>query len=148
ATLRPNQLLAVSLPFSPLDVVRQRQVVSACGGRLFAATGLRSLDPREGRYVGRYGGPPAIRDGAYHQGTSWVWLLGVFALAYARAFRDAAGARAYLESCWDALHDACLGQLGELADGDAPFEPKGAFAQAWSVAEVVRAWHDAPHFAG
>jgi predicted glycogen debranching enzyme len=147
ASLRPNQLLAISLPFSPLEPPQQRAVVDVCARRLLASTGLRSLAPGEPNYVGHYGGSQRERDAAYHQGTSWLWLLGVFSTAYARAYADAEGARAFLDAYGDALLDGALGTLGEIADGDAPFAPRGAFAQAWSVAEAIRAWHDAPHFA-
>ena len=146
-SLRPNALFAVSLPHSPLDLERSRAVVRVCGARLFASTGMRSLAPSEPGYIGTYGGSPPGRDGAYHQGTSWLWLLGVFATAYARAYDDAPGARRFLDAYGDALEGQAVGTLGEIADGDAPFTARGAFAQAWSVAEAIRAWHDAPRWA-
>ena len=144
ASIRPNQLFAIALPFSPLDARRQRAIVTLCGERLFAGTGVRTLDPSDPRYIGTYGGTPRERDAAYHQGTSWLYLLGIFASAYARAFSDAAGARAFLDAYDDASRDGGLGTLGELADGDAPFTPRGTLAQAWSVATAIAAWHDAP----
>jgi predicted glycogen debranching enzyme len=147
ASLRPNALFAVSLPYSPLAPERGRAVVRACAAQLFASTGMRSLGPHEPAYTGSYGGSPAARDAAYHQGTSWLWLLPVFATAYARAFKDARGARRFLDAYGDALERQAIGTLGEIADGDAPFTPRGAFAQAWSVAEAIRAWHDAPRYA-
>jgi predicted glycogen debranching enzyme len=146
-SVRPNALFAVSLPFSPLDGPQQRAVVDACARSLLASTGLRSLAPSDPKFIGTYGGSQRERDAAYHQGTSWLWLLGVFSSAYARAYGDVDGARAYLDACGDALLDGALGTLGEIADGDAPFTPRGAFAQAWSVAEAIRAWHEAPAFA-
>jgi glycogen debranching enzyme len=146
ASLRPNQLFACSLPSSPLAPERIRAIVRACGP-LFASTGMRSLGPHEPDYIGRYGGSPRERDGAYHQGTSWLWLLPVFTTAYARAFNDASGARRFLDAFGDALERQAIGTLGEIADGDAPFVPRGAFAQAWSVAEAIRAWHDAATYA-
>ncbi|HKU81629.1 MAG TPA: amylo-alpha-1,6-glucosidase, partial [Candidatus Tumulicola sp.] len=144
ASLRPNQIFAVSLPHSPLDLARARAVVDVCGARLLTSRGLRSLDPSDPRFAAHYGGSPAQRDGAYHQGTVWTWLLGPFAVAHARVYRDAAAAHALLRPLTDALDDFGLGTLGEIADADAPFEPRGAIAQAWSVAELLRAWHDVP----
>jgi predicted glycogen debranching enzyme len=141
-SLRPNQLFALSLPHSPLAPERGRAIVRVCAEQLFASTGLRSLGPHEAAYTGFYGGSPYARDGAYHQGTSWLWLLPVFATAYARAFNDEKGARRYLDAYADALQRQAVGTLGEIADGDAPFAPRGAFAQAWSVAEAIRGWHD------
>ncbi len=141
-SLRPNQLFAVSLPHSPLDLECSRAVVRVCAAHLFASTGMRSLAASEGGYVGVYGGSPRERDAAYHQGTSWLWLLPVFAIAYARAFDDAAGARRFLAVYGDSLEGQAVGTLGEIADGDAPFRARGAFAQAWSVAEAIRGWHD------
>jgi predicted glycogen debranching enzyme len=147
ASLRPNALFAVALPFSPLDGSQQRAVVGLCARDLLASTGLRSLAPNDPKFIGTYGGPQRERDAAYHQGTSWLWLLGVFSSAYARAYGDVDGARAYLDTYADALLDGALGTLGEIADGAAPFTPRGALAQAWSVAEAIRAWHEAPVFA-
>ncbi|HEY5426903.1 MAG TPA: amylo-alpha-1,6-glucosidase, partial [Candidatus Tumulicola sp.] len=91
-----------------------------------------------------YGGTPRDRDAAYHQGTAWTWLLGPFAVAHARVYRDAAVARSFLRPLADQLLDRGLGSLGEIADGAAPFDGRGAIAQAWSVAELLRAWHDIP----
>jgi len=145
-SLRPNQLFALSLPHSPFGPERSRAIVRVCAEQLFASTGLRSLGPQEPAYTGFYGGSSCARDGAYHQGTSWLWLLPVFATAYARAFNDEQGARRYLDSYGDALQRQAIGTLGEIADGDAPFAPRGAFAQAWSVAEAIRAWHDMARF--
>jgi predicted glycogen debranching enzyme len=146
-SVRPNALFAVALPFSPLDGSQQRAVVGLCARDLLASTGLRSLAPSDPKFIGTYGGPQRERDAAYHQGTSWLWLLGVFSSAYARAYGDVDGARAYLDPFADALLDGALGTLGEIADGDPPFTPRGAIAQAWSVAEAIRAWHEAPTYA-
>ncbi|MCB0227341.1 MAG: glycogen debranching protein, partial [Anaerolineae bacterium] len=93
-------------------------------------------------YVGHYGGPPLARDGAYHQGTVWGWLLGPFATAHYRVYGDAVRARAYLAAMADHLADGCLGSISEIFDGDPPHSPRGCFAQAWSVAEVLRAWRE------
>jgi predicted glycogen debranching enzyme len=141
ATLRPNQILAVSLPASALPPERQRAVVDACAARLLTSVGLRSLSPDHPQYQGRYGGNQRARDGAYHQGTVWSWLLGPFALAHFSAYGDAAAARSFLQPLADHLADYGVGSIAEIFDGDPPFRPAGCIAQAWSVAETLRAWH-------
>lgn len=138
--LRPNQLLAVSLSNSPLDNERQRALVDVCARTLLAGCGLRSLAPGSLFYQGRYGGDQKSRDGAYHQGTAWGWLLGVFVQAHLRAYGDRAQARGFLEPIADHLRDAGLGTVSEIFDGEAPMIPKGCIAQAWSVAEILCAW--------
>ncbi len=138
--LRPNQIFAVSLPESPLSPERQRQVVDACHRHLLTPFGLRSLAPSHPEYRGRYVGRQSERDGAYHQGTAWGWLLGPFALAHFRVYRDARAAQAFLSGMADHLHDYGVGSIAEIFDGDPPFTPRGSIAQAWSVAETLRAW--------
>jgi predicted glycogen debranching enzyme len=138
--IRPNQIFAVSLAASPLTVPRQRQVVDVCAAELLTSFGLRSLSPRDPSYRGRYAGGPAERDGAYHQGTAWGWLLGPFALAHLRVHGDRVAARAFLLPMAHHMRDAGLGSIAEVFDGDAPFEPGGCPFQAWSVAEILRAW--------
>jgi len=140
ATLRPNQIFAVALAHSPLTPERQLAVVDVCAARLLTSNGLRTLAPSDPRFVARYAGPQRDRDAAYHQGTVWPWLLGPFAVAHARVHGDRATARALLERLADQLLDAGLGTISEIADGAAPFTPGGAIAQAWSVAELLRAW--------
>jgi predicted glycogen debranching enzyme len=140
-SLRPNQIFAVSLPESPLPPERQRAVVDACARQLLTSHGLRSLAPGDPAYRGRYGGPQRERDGAYHQGTVWGWLLGPFALAYARAYGDRDAARDLLEPLASHLADYGVGSIAEIFDGEPPFAPRGCIAQAWSVAETLRAWH-------
>ncbi len=142
ATLRPNQLFALSLPYPLLDATRARAVVDACVAALWTPVGLRSLEPSDRLYTGTYRGGPLQRDGAYHQGTVWSWLAGPLALAHHRAYGDAARARRLLEGLGDHLHEAGLGQISEIFDGDAPHAPRGCFAQAWSVAETLRAWRE------
>jgi predicted glycogen debranching enzyme len=141
AALRPNQLLAVALPASPLPPAHRRAVVEACARHLVTSYGLRSLAPFDPRYRGRYGGDLHARDAAYHQGTVWAWLLGPFALAHFRVHGDAAAARRWLAPLADHLGDYGLGSIAEIFDAEAPFAPKGCIAQAWSVAETLRAWH-------
>ena len=140
ASLRPNQLIAVSLPESPLTPVQQRSVVEACARHLLTSHGLRSLAPEDSSYRGHYGGDPHERDAAYHQGTVWGWLLGPFALAHLRAFRDPVTAASFLEPMAEHLKTHGLGTASEIFDGDPPFTPRGCFAQAWTVAEILRAW--------
>jgi len=139
-SLRPNQLLAVSLPHSPLTTEQQRAVVDICGRRLLTAHGLRSLSPDDPAYIGTYGGSRTQRDSAYHQGTVWAWLIGPFVAAHLRVHGDAARARAFLEPLLQSLVDHGVGSISEIFEGDAPFAPRGCIAQAWSVAEVLRVW--------
>ncbi|HEX9820234.1 MAG TPA: amylo-alpha-1,6-glucosidase [Methylomirabilota bacterium] len=139
-TLRPNQILAVSLPESPLPPARRRAVVDAVASRLLTSYGLRSLAPGHPEYRPRYGGDQWSRDGAYHQGTVWSWLLGPFALAHYRVYRDVEAARSFLRPLADHLGDYGVGSIAEIFDGEAPFRPGGCVAQAWSVAEILRAW--------
>ena len=140
--LRPNQLLAVSLHHSPLDRTRQRAVVDACARSLLTPFGLRSLVPGSPGYVGWYGGERKVRDAAYHQGTVWGWLIGPFVSAYLRAYGDRIAARSFLLPLLDHLQDGAVGTISEIFDGDPPFAPRGAIAQAWSVAEVLRVWKE------
>ena len=140
ASLRPNQIFAVSLPESPLSPEQQRAVVDLCARRLLTSHGLRSLAQGEPGYQGHYGGGPRERDGAYHQGTVWGWLLGPFALAHLRVYGDRKAAQSFLEPLGAEISSYGLGTLGEIFDGDAPFTPRGSIAQAWTVGEVLRAW--------
>jgi predicted glycogen debranching enzyme len=139
-SLRPNQIFAVSLRHCPLDDERARSVVDICARRLWTPVGMRSLAPQAAGYTGLYAGGPRERDAAYHQGTVWSWLLGPFVCAHYRVYRDAAQARAYLDGIRSHLRDACIGQVSEIFDGDPPFAAAGCFAQAWGVAEILRAW--------
>ena len=141
ASLRPNQIFAVSLPVTPLTAEQQKSVVNICAQRLLTSYGLRSLAPGEPPYQGHYNGGPRERDAAYHQGTAWGWLLGPFALAHFRLYNDRAAALRFLEPLGRQIYTYGLGSLGEIFDGDAPFTPRGCIAQAWTVGEVLRAWH-------
>jgi predicted glycogen debranching enzyme len=140
ATIRPNQIFAVSLPYSALPPEQMRAVVDRCGRELLTSHGLRSLAPRDPGYIGRYGGDGAQRDAAYHQGTVWGWLLGPYVRAHYRVHGDARLAQSLLEPMAQHLNSACLGTLSEIFDGDAPHNARGCFAQAWSVAEILRSW--------
>jgi predicted glycogen debranching enzyme len=148
ASLRPNQLFAISIPADRIDEPallsedQQKAVVKACARHLLTSYGLRSLAPSDPAYVSHYGGDARQRDGAYHQGTVWGWLIGPFASAHLKVFRDAPAARSYLYPLLDHLYVHGLGSISEIFDGDAPFSPRGCIAQAWSVAEVLRAWRE------
>jgi predicted glycogen debranching enzyme len=144
ASIRPNQIFAVSLPYSMLTPERAKSVVGKVQEQLLTPYGLRSLAPGDPNYRGRYTGGPAERDAAYHQGTVWAWLMGPFLTAYLKVNGSSEATRAQAEK-WLAplrehLGDAGLGQISEIFDGDAPQQPRGCIAQAWSVAEVLRAY--------
>jgi predicted glycogen debranching enzyme len=146
-SLRPNQLFAVSLPgsgvkgYAPLlTPTQQRGVVDTCGRLLLTSHGLRSLAPNHPQYRGHYGGDRWQRDGAYHQGTTWGWLLGSFVSAHLEVYGDPTHARQFLEPIAHHLLAHGLGTCSEIFDGDAPMTPRGCIAQAWTVAEVLRAW--------
>ncbi len=136
AACRPNQLFAVSLTHSPLGSAEQQAVVRACEEKLLTPFGLRTLAQGEAGYVGRYDGGPVQRDGAYHQGTVWPWLIGPYVAAHLRAFGRPPDA-SVLRPLRELLERN--GTLPEVFDGDAPHRPGGTPAQAWSVAEVLRA---------
>ena len=141
--VRPNQIFAVSLPFSPLDPAEQTAVVRAVREQLLVPCGLRTLSPADPAYRGRYRGSPAERDGAYHQGTVWPWLLGAFGEAALRVADDPEqekeNLRQYLRTFLrQHLVEAGIGSVSEVFDGDAPHRPGGCIAQAWSVAELIR----------
>jgi predicted glycogen debranching enzyme len=139
-SIRPNQLFAVSLPFSPLDFNNQQVVVELCGKFLLTSYGLRSLSPEQDQYMPHYDGVVWERDGAYHQGTVWAWLLGHYALAEYKVNGDVDKAISRLQPIRDHLFDAGLGTVGEIFDADPPHKPRGAPSQAWSVACVLEAW--------
>jgi glycogen debranching enzyme len=128
------------LPVSPLKSEQQKAVVDVCARHLLTSHGMRSLAPGEPGYTGHYGGSPRDRDAAYHQGTVWGWLLGPFALAHYRVHGDREAALRFLEPLGRQIYASGLATLSEIFDGDAPFTPRGCIAQAWTVAEVLRAW--------
>jgi predicted glycogen debranching enzyme len=140
ASLRPNQIFAVSLPQSPLAPEQQKSVVDICERKLVTSHGLRSLAQNDPAYQGYYGGDVRQRDRAYHQGTVWGWLLGPFVLAHLRVYGDRSAATQFLEPLGKQISSYGLGTLSEICDGDAPFTPRGCIAQAWTVGEVLRAW--------
>jgi len=140
ATIRPNQIFAVSLAHSPLEAADQLAVVRTVGDRLLSSYGLRSLDPDHPDYRPHYFGGVWERDGSYHQGPVWAWLLGHYALAEYRISGDAEGAQGRLTPIRDHLFDAGLGTVSEIMDGAEPHAPRGCPAQAWSVACTLEAW--------
>jgi predicted glycogen debranching enzyme len=147
SSLRPNQIFAVSLPASPLNNDQQKAVVDICAQQLLTSYGLRSLAPGEPDYQPHYSGDPRSRDSAYHQGTVWGWLLGPFALAHFRVYNDCLAALRLLEPLGSHITAYGLGTLPEIFEAGPPHEARGAIAQAWTVAELLRAWHElsAPH---
>jgi predicted glycogen debranching enzyme len=143
STIRPNQILAVSLMHSMLSKERAKAVVDVVERELLTPYGLRSLSSADARYRGRYEGDPVSRDSSYHQGPVWAWLLGPFIDAYLKVNGNRKKAqeqvRAWLRVFATHLAEAGLGHVSEIFDGDEPHCPRGCFAQAWSVAEVLRA---------
>jgi predicted glycogen debranching enzyme len=143
-SIRPNQIFAVSLTHSMLSPERAKSVVGKVQEHLLTPYGLRSLAPSDPQYRGRYTGGPSERDGAYHQGTVWPWLLGPFITAYVKVNGGGDVARQqagnWLAPLKDHLADGGLGHISEIFDGDAPQRPCGCAAQAWSVAEILRAY--------
>ncbi|MGF1465966.1 MAG: amylo-alpha-1,6-glucosidase [Sandaracinaceae bacterium] len=143
-SFRPNQILAVGgLPHPLVTGERAARIVGEVEKRLWTPMGLRSLEPDDPSYVGRYAGGVLERDGAYHQGTVWPWLIGPFVDAWLRVHGDDTSRRAvarqrFVEPLLSHLDDAGLGHVSEIADGDAPHHPCGAPFQAWSVAELRR----------
>ena len=142
ASLRPNQILAVSLSHSILDSARARSVVEAVERELLTPRGLRSLTQGDPAYRGRYVGDAPTRDMTYHQGNVWPWLAGPFFIAWLKVHGTNEGSRktvkAWLAQFEEHFTQAGLGQVSEIFDGDAPFEARGCIAQAWSVAELLR----------
>ncbi|MFN0101694.1 MAG: amylo-alpha-1,6-glucosidase [Bryobacteraceae bacterium] len=139
ASIRPNQILAVSLHYSMLNPSQAAAVVDTVERHLLTPLGLRSLSPEDPAYRGRYLGGVYERDSAYHQGSVWLWLMGPFVTSYARVYPGSPRLRELLNGLRGHLREAGIGQVSEIADGDAPHTPRGCFAQAWSVAELLRA---------
>ncbi len=142
--VRPNQIMAVSLSYPVIEGEMAKDVVNKVYKELYTANGLRSLSPKCKEYVGIYMGDQYRRDGAYHQGTVWTWPLGHFITAYLKVNNHSQEAKKtamyFIESIKDHLTDACIGSISEIFDGDEPLIPRGCFAQAWSVSEILRAY--------
>jgi predicted glycogen debranching enzyme len=141
AACRPNQLLAISLRHPVLSRARWQWVLDVVRNRLLTPVGLRSLDPRHPDYKAQYFGDLRARDAAYHQGTIWGWLIGPFVDAWLRMHPDQhVEARRFLSGLEEHLNAACIGNVSEIFDAEAPYHPRGCIAQAWSVAELLRAY--------
>jgi predicted glycogen debranching enzyme len=142
SSMRPNQILAVSLPFSMLSEAGMVQVVDAVTRELLTPFGLRSLSPADPRYHGTYSGNVKQRDEAYHQGTVWAWLMGPYISARLRSGGGTPQLRSELRGLLSSLQEhllqAGVGSISEIFDGDAPHAPRGCIAQAWSVGELLR----------
>ena len=150
-SFRPNQIFSISLPHAVLDQSRWLPVLDQVVNRLLTPMGLRSLAPGEPGYKPQYYGDLRARDAAYHQGTVWAWLVGPIVDAWLKVHPgDLATARGFLDGFRAHLGEACIGSISEIFDAEAPYAPRGCVAQAWSVAEVLRAWiktaaADGPH---
>ncbi len=139
--IRPNQVFALSLPFPLVEGERARRILAVLDEHLLTPRGLRSLAPSDPAYCARYAGSPWERDSAYHQGTVWGWLIGPYITALCRCHGRAGRqrARALLNGFAAHLNEAGLGTVSEIFDAEWPFAPHGCIAQAWSVAELLRA---------
>lgn len=144
ATLRPNQIYAVSLPHRMLDADKEKKIVDKVYEKLYAKTGLRSLSPDDKEYHPTYEGCLDKRDHAYHQGTSWGFLLGGFLTAYVHVYGTSkeviTQADAMLDATREQFYHGCIGSIAEIFDGDEPHTSRGCYAQAWSVGEILRAY--------
>ncbi|HVX11085.1 MAG TPA: amylo-alpha-1,6-glucosidase [Pirellulales bacterium] len=140
-TFRPNQIFAISLPHAVLERAHWQTVLDQVVDRLLTPMGLRSLAPGEADYKPRYDGDLRARDAAYHQGTVWAWLVGPMVDAWLKVHpEDLETARGFLSGFRAHAGEACIGSISEIFDAEAPYTPRGCVAQAWSVAEVLRAW--------
>jgi predicted glycogen debranching enzyme len=140
AAIRPNQVFAVSLPHAVLDPARWPAVMQTVRERLLTPFGLRTLSADHPDYKAHYRGDLLARDAAYHQGTVWPWLIGHFIDAWLKVNPDRAEARTFLEAFPAHLREAGMGSISEIFDAEPPHRAGGCMAQAWSVAEVLRAW--------
>ncbi|WMW25470.1 amylo-alpha-1,6-glucosidase [Methanolobus sediminis] len=144
ASIRPNQVFAVSLTHTMLPHEIEKGIVDIINEELLTPYGLRTLSPADSRYIGYYKGNTEERDAAYHTGTVWPWLLGPYITAYARVYKDKAETkdklRDLLKGIKRHLDTVCIGSISEIFDGDNPHEPGGCISQAWSVAEIMRCY--------
>lgn len=144
ATLRPNQIYAVSLPHRMLDADKEKAIVDKVYEKLYAKTGLRSLSPDDKEYHPTYEGCLDKRDHAYHQGTSWGFLLGSFLTAYVHVYGTSKEVITQVDAMLDATREqfyhGCIGSIAEIFDGNEPHTSRGCYAQAWSVGEILRAY--------
>ncbi len=142
ASLRPNQVIAMALPFSPVDPEHARRALVVVARDLLTTNGLRTLGPNEPGYRGRYKGPLPDLDASYHQGTAWPWLLGPYVTAISKYTGDRQEAKRILREAKSMITEYGLGGIAEVYDGDEPQEAGGCPWQAWSVAEILRAWSE------
>jgi predicted glycogen debranching enzyme len=142
SAIRPNQVFALSLPFAVVEPTSTlaSSIIDVVRKELLTPCGLRTLSPLDPAFQPCYEGDTLHRDGAYHQGTVWPWLLGPFAEAYAKVTQDRKGARAMLSALQPQMTTFGIGSLAEIFDATAPQRPNGCYAQAWSVAETLRVW--------
>ncbi|TGC11531.1 amylo-alpha-1,6-glucosidase [Methanolobus halotolerans] len=142
ASVRSNQILAVSLPFTMLPRRMEKSIVDVVTRELLTPYGLRTLSPSDAKYIGNYQGDTLNRDRAYHNGTVWAWLLGPYITAYRKIKEYSEDSKTemelLLESLRKHLDEAGIGTISEIFDGDAPHIPGGCISQAWSVAEISR----------
>ncbi|HEY6411866.1 MAG TPA: amylo-alpha-1,6-glucosidase, partial [Ktedonobacteraceae bacterium] len=139
-TLRPNQLFAASLSRDLLSDAQAQSMLQKVTEHLLTPVGLRSLSPGDPAYHAHFNGNRQERDGAYHQGTVWQWLIGAYIDVSLRVHTDRKALRLLLQPLIEHLWETCLGTISEVAEPESPFTPAGCFAQAWSVAEVLRCW--------
>jgi predicted glycogen debranching enzyme len=141
-SVRPNQVYAMALCDDLVSQEQAEKILLAVQAQLLTPVGLRTLSPQDSRYRLRYEGGVAERDGSYHQGTVWPYLLGPFVTAWIKVFgksaRVKAQARSFLDGLETHLQEACIGQVSEIFDAEPPHHPRGCPAQAWSVAELLR----------
>lgn len=136
-TFRPNQLFALSLPFSPVDQKMAKSILEKVGERLYVGVGLRTLSPGHKDYHGIYQGEVKVRDQAYHQGTAWAYLLGPYLRADYSLYHNVARTRLLLDPLLKTLDEQCIDGLNEIADGDSPHVGRGCVSQAWSIGEAL-----------
>ncbi len=146
ASLRPNQIFAVSLHHTMLTAAKARKIVDKVATGLLTPFGLRSLAPSDPSYAPIYIGSPLERDASYHQGTVWAWLIGPFVDAYRKTHSKDAEKRVgeILDGFKAHMSVAMVGQVAEIFDADTPHTPRGCAAQAWSVAELLRVMSEPP----
>ena len=144
SSIRPNQIMAVSLPYSPLYSRQRKSVVDVVERELLTPYGLRSLSPDDPAYAGQYRGGASERDSAYHQGAAWPWLLCKFADAHYRVYRDRERIIELFRPFRKHFKDAGIGTVSEIFDGDSPHRPNGCISQAWSIGEILRICTEIP----
>ena len=135
--LRPNQLFASAVNQGLLPQGQRKAIIDLCMARLWTPQGLRTLSPDDPAYCGNYGGDPESRDAAYHQGTVWPWLFMPMVQTHFGVYKDAQAIQDFLFPFINHLREAGLGSVSEIFSGDAPHQPQGCFAQAWSVAALL-----------